>query len=981
MVVHTAITSSRKRKATTEMVDSPPKRLTRARAAKVDATSGIDSKAAKDKISVAVTTAAKSVKPKAKAPATKPASRHAVGGTRQLDEATEERKKTSEAGEPRKTRGRPRKATTEVDGQVPDATGPKPRTRQLKAEITVPAPQAMSSLKQVISRESQKPDTLDADQAAAEPLHKRTRTRGGAAAVKASTSTSTKAPTTRKKVAFEEQSEQDKENRPSAVECSKQGKDGAKRTGLKAKPIRRAAPVRTTRGRKATQAESPTSSKPQPLSPKKVTQVAKSSSCSSEDEVAFDAEPVKTLATSPSKATLGASNDTEDATTTKSANSASDLDVSRSTILASPARRPPPPMFKDAAKESPKRVNILNGLPQFTGPSTLSPFKGSVKESPKRIKFISNSQSMVAVSQSPIRGLINESPKRVNFLNSSVQKALDPNHSPLKTSLLQSPPKRHLSPTKVSGLESPRKSDSAVPFLHSDINSNEVNTFKLPTLTPQRLFASSVPVVASEGIEESHSPREHLHEEVSGENADKTQVSEVVQIEDVIMSGTTPSETARYTAQIASSKDFGCYRSSAEDADSEDELLSGENTGMTSPRRRHKFAVIDFASPQDVTPVAASFSMDQTKEETPMFSRPSGQETGQGSLLSMTPLAAQLSSWQASSPEKRGIEEVRAKSHGMFSIVKPVVPAGECPKTQLRIEATPEKSTFFEDEMAVREREQLTPTPHLSSDTDPAEHQSQVDPSAEYNEVEEYGDENAVPIDPQILDNFPRARSPVVTITPARIFQSSLREIHTVSKVPLRASTDESALKVSRIRRRSVSGPLSDVTGMIKPVRPTVDVSEIILNAENENTQEERFVSHVTPAKSVKFSADVASPSEQPVTAFGTPFRAVREGLDAQILRGAVVFVDVHTTEGADASGIFVELLTQMGARCVKQWNWNPHASTANERHDPENADEPFNNKVGITHVVFKDGGKRTLQKVRESKGLVLCVGVGWVLE
>ena len=37
--------------------------------------------------------------------------------------------------------------------------------------------------------------------------------------------------------------------------------------------------------------------------------------------------------------------------------------------------------------------------------------------------------------------------------------------------------------------------------------------------------------------------------------------------------------------------------------------------------------------------------------------------------------------------------------------------------------------------------------------------------------------------------------------------------------------------------------------------------------------------------------------------------------------------------------------------------------------------------KIGITHVVYKDGGKRTLEKVRDTEGVVKCVGVGWVLE
>jgi hypothetical protein len=92
----------------------------------------------------------------------------------------------------------------------------------------------------------------------------------------------------------------------------------------------------------------------------------------------------------------------------------------------------------------------------------------------------------------------------------------------------------------------------------------------------------------------------------------------------------------------------------------------------------------------------------------------------------------------------------------------------------------------------------------------------------------------------------------------------------------------------------------------------------------------------------------------------------------------------VHTTEGADASGIFIELLNQMGARCVRSWAWNPRAGIAGIA---GNADEAAGTttggggKIGITHVVYKDGGKRTLEKVRDCEGVVKCVGVGWVLE
>ena len=126
-----------------------------------------------------------------------------------------------------------------------------------------------------------------------------------------------------------------------------------------------------------------------------------------------------------------------------------------------------------------------------------------------------------------------------------------------------------------------------------------------------------------------------------------------------------------------------------------------------------------------------------------------------------------------------------------------------------------------------------------------------------------------------------------------------------------------------------------------------------------------------TPFSSMKLDAE-------------TPGRTVRKGVVPDVLKGAVVYVDVHTSEGADASGIFVDLLHQMGARCVKQWTWNPRASLGDSLSSEEgsvSSDSPPASKVGITHVVYKDGGKRTLEKVRAAGGIVYCVGVGWVLE
>ena len=80
-------------------------------------------------------------------------------------------------------------------------------------------------------------------------------------------------------------------------------------------------------------------------------------------------------------------------------------------------------------------------------------------------------------------------------------------------------------------------------------------------------------------------------------------------------------------------------------------------------------------------------------------------------------------------------------------------------------------------------------------------------------------------------------------------------------------------------------------------------------------------------------------------------------------LHGVVAFIDVKTADGDDASAPFAESLRKLGARVVKQWVWNGE--------DPE--------KAGVTHVVFKQGGPRTLDKVKCAKGGVKCVGLGWI--
>jgi hypothetical protein len=80
-------------------------------------------------------------------------------------------------------------------------------------------------------------------------------------------------------------------------------------------------------------------------------------------------------------------------------------------------------------------------------------------------------------------------------------------------------------------------------------------------------------------------------------------------------------------------------------------------------------------------------------------------------------------------------------------------------------------------------------------------------------------------------------------------------------------------------------------------------------------------------------------------------------------LNGVIAFVDVRTADGDDAGAPFADALKNLGAKVVKQWTWNGEEVE----------------KVGITHVVFKQGGPRTLSKVKCSKGAVKCVGLAWI--
>lgn len=84
------------------------------------------------------------------------------------------------------------------------------------------------------------------------------------------------------------------------------------------------------------------------------------------------------------------------------------------------------------------------------------------------------------------------------------------------------------------------------------------------------------------------------------------------------------------------------------------------------------------------------------------------------------------------------------------------------------------------------------------------------------------------------------------------------------------------------------------------------------------------------------------------------------------VLAGAVIFVDVHQQDGSCKYEV-ESTLRRLGAKILRQWSWNPNSTAPG--------------KIGITHVVFKNGSSRTLQKIKASNGLVTCVGLEWVVE
>ncbi|KAL4887968.1 hypothetical protein BDV59DRAFT_151969 [Aspergillus ambiguus] len=423
----------------------------------------------------------------------------------------------------------------------------------------------------------------------------------------------------------------------------------------------------------------------------------------------------------------------------------------------------------------------------------------------------------------------------------------------------------------------------------------------------------------------------------------------------------------------------------------------------------HMVSLIDDAESEAENSVSSTTHLDYEPSPLPETTIQDQRERRRSSGPRFTLLAEQLNGWKASSPDKS--QKSRPRKRGMFSLVGNLkrpsdvfTATSEVTYPALTLEQPP----FSVDSPAQNDQPE-DDGPKIFED-------QHAEPGSIQNDMQENEQPSRPPLfeifsDPQVdifeggMEHTPasssKGNSPVnhppslhevpseeekenqnillpAPTTPAKSLDNQMRTFHTVSKVPLKPEGQLSPLKMPRKRGRSLS--------MTSPVRSSPRIRNIIASrqqspAPSPSPRPQRVATpRLQPGDNSRIRRS-GSQHTRPIRATSrspSPSKTPGRNINAcgQVLRGAVVYVDVHTTEGEDASGIFVELLNQMGARCVKNWGWNPRASLC-----PLEEHEPKEGRIGITHVVYKDGGVRTLEKVRQARGVVKCVGVGWVLD
>ncbi|KAF3922544.1 hypothetical protein ABW21_db0204209 [Orbilia brochopaga] len=141
------------------------------------------------------------------------------------------------------------------------------------------------------------------------------------------------------------------------------------------------------------------------------------------------------------------------------------------------------------------------------------------------------------------------------------------------------------------------------------------------------------------------------------------------------------------------------------------------------------------------------------------------------------------------------------------------------------------------------------------------------------------------------------------------------------------------------------------------------------LDAMNDNTIEKSLVHKRTVIVPLKGLEDEESDDEEMQFTPSTVSQEIREEYEEKAgpLADVTAFLDIRTSDGADASASFAADLQHLGARIVRRWR-----TTVSSKGE-------LVNTAGVNIVVFKDGCSGTMAKAKMAK--VSCVGVGWVKE
>lgn len=890
---------------------------------------------------------------------------------------------------PTRGRGRPKKvAIAEPESEPQPAPAPA-RTRGRPKKVAEPITEAPTRTTRTTRAKKPEPE------ATVEPTKKTTRGRP-AISTDTTTSKSLAKPAVKKTVKFEEPEKENiaPTNAPAAKKSAKTSTPVAAAAGLRGKPVRKAATSRTARNTRSAApatAASEKEEKPMPLSPKKINQLAMNR-IESDDELGMDEKvPVSRLRKAPVKAATKSSTALEPPASI-SENDENDAagrpDADLALMLGTPAKRLPPSPWKGSIMTPARRVEGLFGPPltQTANDShaSQSPTKTGLLQSPAKRQPLSLNPLGAGSINGPQVGV---SPLKMSFLSSPAKRSVSP-IKPLPPKIEEEEPVNQTPAPKPTLLASP------LPAVTGPLHDEEIMTMeadddampesptrarfpgRLSAVLPRHANPALTPPTLSMAEELPEAENEDVAVEEVVENEGAECLGEPMALDDapgetcvVESASTTPPSSPPATANPMfglRQKDLAPY-DDATDSDSDNELP-----------RQGRFTSAFSAVSTTPRPAVARTPSTQTRQLR-SFSRSTAKRARVDDKFGFTPLAQQLSGWAAGpSPRKTKVATPSPATNGQAAASTPTEAA---------------QNTFFEDEMQVRPEAMEVEGDTAGSsgeDSDPVLEdlsfsEEDMALAAEAHEMslmeseqvlntsnsshddtiseasQEYGDENAIPIDPNLVPNNVARAAAVPPVTPQRVFH---REVHTVAKVPLKPADDSTPrLAIKKrghsISRLPVSRPTEDLTRNTTANSYSPTKRADVENADEDHEEGAEAVPPVTPQKSDIWST------------IGTPGRTPRRDLNPALLRGAVVFVDVHTSEGADASGIFVELLTQMGARCVKNWAWNPSSF------HPDGADS----RIGITHVVYKDGGKRTLEKVRESGGVVQCVGVSWVLE